>query len=139
MVYNSQAISITKTTFIKYEPFYETMHKSSFSLLIRGGGVYFNTADSLLQVLFYFNNSSVKKNRIFAYSQFHKTLPITSSQIHWISVRFYEMGDSLRERVLKCKFFNIITRELKISAAQFPQQRCESEPAVLKEIPPPPC
>ena len=26
------------------------------------------------------------------YSQFHKTLPITSLQIHWISVRFYEMG-----------------------------------------------
>ena len=26
--------------------------------------------------------------------------------------------------------------ELKISAAQFPQQRCESEPAVLKVIPP---
>ena len=27
------------------------------------------------------------------YSQFHKTLPWSSLQIHWISVRFYEMGD----------------------------------------------
>ena len=32
------------------------------------------------------------------YSQFHKTLPIASLQMHWISVRFYEMGDS-------CGFF----------------------------------
>ena len=101
MVYNSQAI--TKTTFIKYDPFYETMHKSSFSLLIRGG-VYFNTADSLLQVIFYFNNSSVKKNRIFAYSQFHKTLQITSSQIHWISVRFYEMGDIIKVESIRIVF-----------------------------------
>ena len=29
------------------------------------------------------------------YSQFHKTLPISSLQMHWISVRFYEMGDML--------------------------------------------
>ena len=27
------------------------------------------------------------------YSQFHKTLVISSLQMHWISVRFYEMGD----------------------------------------------
>ena len=27
------------------------------------------------------------------YSQFHKTLPKSSLQMHWISVRFYEMGD----------------------------------------------
>ena len=27
------------------------------------------------------------------YSPFHKTLPIISLQIHWISVRFYEIGD----------------------------------------------
>ena len=26
-------------------------------------------------------------------SQFHKTFPKSSSQMHWISVRFYEMGD----------------------------------------------
>ena len=30
----------------------------------------------------------------FYYSQFHKTLPRSSLQMHWISVRFYEMGDS---------------------------------------------
>ena len=29
------------------------------------------------------------------YSQFHKTLPISSFQMHWISVRFYNMGDIL--------------------------------------------
>ena len=28
------------------------------------------------------------------YSPFHKTLPSSSFQMHWISVRFYEMGDS---------------------------------------------
>ena len=27
------------------------------------------------------------------YSPFHKTLPKSSLQLHWISVRFYEMGD----------------------------------------------
>jgi len=30
-----------------------------------------------------------------AYSQFHKTLLRSSLQMHWISVRFYEMGDIL--------------------------------------------
>ena len=30
------------------------------------------------------------------YSPFHKTLPISSLQIHWISVRFYEMDDRPR-------------------------------------------
>ena len=27
------------------------------------------------------------------YSPFHKTLPKSSLRMHWISVRFYEMGD----------------------------------------------
>ena len=27
------------------------------------------------------------------YSQFHKTLPNSGKEMHWISVRFYEMGD----------------------------------------------
>ena len=30
---------------------------------------------------------------VHTYSPFHKTLPISSLQIYWISVRFYEMGD----------------------------------------------
>ena len=44
---------------------------------------------------------------------------------------------SLRECVLKCNFFNVIPRkrELKISAAQFPQHPC-GKWAWLKEIPP---
>ena len=29
------------------------------------------------------------------YSLFHKTLPKSSLLMHWISVRFYEMGDTL--------------------------------------------
>ena len=29
----------------------------------------------------------------FKYSPFHKNLPRSSLQMHWISVRFYEMGD----------------------------------------------
>ena len=31
----------------------------------------------------------------FTYSPFHKTLPKCSLLVHWISVRFYEMGDTL--------------------------------------------
>ena len=31
---------------------------------------------------------------ILLYNQFHKTLPKSSLQMHWISVKFYEMGDS---------------------------------------------
>ena len=31
----------------------------------------------------------------WGYSQFHKILPISSLPMHWISVRFYEMGDIL--------------------------------------------
>ena len=33
----------------------------------------------------------------FMYSQFHKTLLKSSLQMHWISVRFYEMGDILKK------------------------------------------
>ena len=29
----------------------------------------------------------------FKYSPFHKTLPKSSLKMHWISVRFYEIGD----------------------------------------------
>ena len=32
---------------------------------------------------------------LFIYSPFHKTLPKSSLRMHWISVRFYEMGDSI--------------------------------------------
>ena len=32
---------------------------------------------------------------ILLYSPFHKTLPKSSLQMHWISVRFYEMRDIL--------------------------------------------
>ena len=35
------------------------------------------------------------KIKNFRYSQFLNTLPRSSLQIHWISVRFYEMGDIL--------------------------------------------
>ena len=35
-----------------------------------------------------------QKYHFFKYSPFHKTLPKSGSKIHWISVRFYEMGDS---------------------------------------------
>ena len=50
--------------------------------------------------LFYFSLAVLKLFNIhiyfqlFFYSQFHKTLPKSSLQMHWISVRFYEMGDS---------------------------------------------
>ena len=33
------------------------------------------------------------EQRILRYSLFHKTLPRSSLQVHWFSVRFYEMGD----------------------------------------------
>ena len=32
----------------------------------------------------------------FTYSQFHITLPVSSLQMQWISVRFYEMGDIIK-------------------------------------------
>ena len=32
---------------------------------------------------------------IFSYSLFHKTLPKPGLQMHWISVRFYELGDRI--------------------------------------------
>ena len=35
------------------------------------------------------------------YSPFHKTLPKSSLKMHWISVRFYEMGDTKRREFLK--------------------------------------
>ena len=35
-----------------------------------------------------------QKYHFFKYSPFHKTLPKSGSKMHWISVRFYEMGDS---------------------------------------------
>ena len=37
---------------------------------------------------------------LLMYSQFHKTLPKSSLQMHRISVRFYEMGD-IREDTQK--------------------------------------
>ena len=39
------------------------------------------------------------------YSQFHKTLPKSSLQLHWISVRLYEMGDSLASARDLVRFF----------------------------------
>ena len=33
-------------------------------------------------------------NIFFIYSPFHKTLPSSSLQMHFISVGFYEMGDT---------------------------------------------
>ena len=35
------------------------------------------------------------------YSQFHKTLPRSSLQIHWISERFYEMGDIITLKLVR--------------------------------------
>ena len=39
-----------------------------------------------------FSNSKLKKEL-----EFHKTLPKSGLQMHWISVRFYEMSDSSRK------------------------------------------
>ena len=35
----------------------------------------------------------LKKLSGHTYSQFHKTLPKSSYQMYWISVRFYDIGD----------------------------------------------
>ena len=37
------------------------------------------------------------------YSPFHKTLPKSSLKMNWISVRFYEMGDSCMNQIIKNK------------------------------------
>ena len=36
---------------------------------------------------------------ILLYSLFHKTLPKSSLQMHWISVRFHEIGDILMAKL----------------------------------------
>ena len=38
------------------------------------------------------------------YSPFHKTLPRSSFLMHWISVRFYEMGDTWKTDTLIKKY-----------------------------------
>ena len=52
---------------------------------------------SLTKIRFYICTASRNGCKTYStklvYNPFHKTLPITSLQIHWISVRFYEMGD----------------------------------------------
>ena len=55
------------------------------NLIWKGANQYFVELSVELKILKY----------IFVYSPFHKTLPRTSSQMHWISVRFYEMGDKI--------------------------------------------
>ena len=47
-----------------------------------------------LKILDFFPCGAHKENNMFIYSPFHKTLPRSSLQMHLISVRFYEMGDS---------------------------------------------
>ena len=47
-----------------------------------------------LKPTFCFRKSQVDKNvLIFDYSLFHKTLPKSSLQMRWFSVRFYAMSD----------------------------------------------
>ena len=49
----------------------------------------------------------------WSYSQFHKTLPKSSLQMHWISVRFYEMGDT--QNFIKDKMTGMIDIPWRIS------------------------
>ena len=42
----------------------------------------------------------------FSYSRFHKTFLKSSLQMHWIKVRFYEMGDTKKYLVMQ-NFINI--------------------------------
>ena len=51
---------------------------------------------------------------IYLYSLFHKPLPKSSLQIHWISVRFYEMGDILvREAEKKSSHYMFVARQIR--------------------------
>ena len=45
-----------------------------------------------LRKWYIFGNCLKLIKKIFVYSLFHKTLPESSLQMHWISVRFYEIG-----------------------------------------------
>ena len=47
----------------------------------------------LISWFFIIINSKHHKKE-FIYSPFHKTLPRSCLQMHWVSARFYEMGDS---------------------------------------------
>ena len=46
---------------------------------------------NVLKRIYYFPPAKLSGH---TYSQFHKTLPKSSYQMYWISVRFYDMGDS---------------------------------------------
>ena len=39
------------------------------------------------------NNNKTNHFQVFRYSPYHKTLSRSSLQMHWVTVRFYEMGD----------------------------------------------
>ena len=55
----------------------------------KGGGV---VDPCPLRKWYIFGNCLKLIKKIFVYSLFHKTLPESSLQMHWISVRFYEIG-----------------------------------------------
>ena len=42
------------------------------------------------------NKEVVRGFAVFVYCPFHKTLSKSGLWMHWISVRFYEMGDSIK-------------------------------------------
>ena len=67
----------------------------------RGGGVYgkipkISNSPFVLSILWFMWYMNLEPGCMI-YSQFHKTLPKSSLlvQMHWISVRFYEMGDMI--------------------------------------------
>ena len=59
----------------------------------------------LINIEFDFKMTGYQIQKIVKYRQFHKTLQRSSYQMHWISVRFYEMGDILMKI---CKILMIV-------------------------------
>ena len=85
-----------------YRPFHKTLPRSS--AFVKWSSVRFYETDCIYSFLlwrlqfmrliqWFTINRFWNFDSEFNYSPFHKTLPKSSLQIHWISVKLYEMGD----------------------------------------------
>ena len=82
-------------------PFFFSFHKDYSLIVLTDLTVIFIVVDVT-------GGFTLNIRTVLVYSQFHKTLPRSSVQMYWISVRFYETGCILkpyRDPVYKCTGF----------------------------------
>ena len=82
-----RAIKKKRTTFFSNVPMFQRPLSS------RGGGVRPCGFPYYVYIMLWFSNIIIFEQWLFIYSLLYTTLPKFSLQMHWISVRFYEMGD----------------------------------------------